>query len=393
MGLSERLKAIFRKSDDARQSTIAKAYWRIEKNDKPRQRTLEDRTREFQKYQFAQLRQICRDTPSIVNARIVLREHIFKNRFEWLPDFASKCTNPACGAEFEQITERCERCGAATRGPDQKQQERAVDFFKDVNEFDDSLLDVLEKCEDEINQVDSAAIWLETEYELNPLTGNGTLSFASKRVTAIESIPPEYIRHNLDESGRHRDEYFCVRHRAEVRSDKGYCPLCGTPLLPAWYIYDDGKGGGRRYYAQREIIDWHFYDPKGYSPVYSILKSVLVEWGMDDELFSRFWEKQLPKDIIAITTSNPAALDKIKAKIIEQAKANQVPFIGIESQTGHGTVQKVSLTDDTVTDLTNIDTRDYLKKRINEVYGVVPLYSADVERSSALSGEGKQLLV
>jgi len=394
MGLFDlKLPLIFRKGgprmDTA--STFAKASWRIAlTQNKPKQKTLDDYQREYQQYQFPELRQICRDTSSILNARITLRECVFKNGFEWLPRFGSKCTK--CGAEFEQKIPTCERCGATTREPDQKQQENAEDFFHDVNEYDQSLQEVLEEAEDQINQVDTAVLWLETEYELNSLTDDGKPSFAGKRVTAIESIPPELVTHNLDKEGRHVREYFCIQHRDRIYSEPGYCIKCSTPLLQAWYVYDDKKGT-KRYYAQKEFIDWHFYDPKGYSPIYAILKSVLVEWGMDDELYERFWNKVLPKDIIAVTTSNPAALNKVKAEIIEQSKAGEVPFVGIESQTGHGTVQKISLTDDSVADLTNIDTRDQIKKTINTVYGVVPLYAADVERSSALSGEGQQLLV
>lgn len=400
MGLFDGLKqAIFRKGAlpiyDAREDTfLAKAGWRMAlTQNKPKQKSLDTMREEFKQYQYPQLRQICRETPSIVNARIVLREHVFKNRFEWLPAFGSKCTNPLCGAEFEQTKPTCERCGAATREPRQKQQEEADKFFQDVNEYDQSLIEVLQQAEDEINMTDSAVLWLETEYTLNSLTEDGKLSFTGNQVVSVESIPPEHIKHNLDQDGRHKDEWFCIQHRDQVRKDKGYCPLCGTQLLQAWYVYDDGKGSAKRYYARRELIDWHFYDPRGYSPVYAIIKPVLVEWGMDDELYERYWNKVLPKDIIAVTTSNPDALDKVKAKIIEQAKNGEVPFVGIESQTGHGTVQKIPLTDDSVSDLTNIDTREQIKKEINCVFGVVPLYASDVERSSALSGEGQQLLV
>jgi len=363
----------------------------INKN-KPAQKTLEQFEKEFQQYQFSQLRQICRHTPSIVNARIVLREHVFKNRYEWLPAFGSKCTNPECQAEFEQTTPTCDRCHAATREPDQKQQEKAERFFKDVNEYDQSIIEVLQQAEDEINMTDYASLWLDKEYTLNTLDPDGHMHIVTSQVTAIESIPPESIAHNLDGNGRHKSEFFCIQHREQTYNEDGYCPICGTELKQAWYCYSAAKSE-KRYYAQDEIIDWHFYDPRGYSPVYAIMKSVLVEWGMDDELWERFWNKTLPKDIIAVITSNTAALDKVKKAIIEQAKNNEVPFVGIESQTGRGAVQKIPLTDDSVTDLTNIGTRDQIKKIINTVYGIVPLYAADAERSSALSGEGQQLLV
>lgn len=363
--------------------------WRaVGKELMPTQKTLENIKGEFNEYKYMQIRQICRNTTSIINARIVLKETVFKNRFEWLPKFASKCVR--CGAEYPKYTETCEKCAASTREPDIDQQIAANAFFISVNEFDQSLIEVLQDVEDEVNMTDSGWLWLQKEYEFLPY--NDKLKLVGSKVTAIEKIYPEYIQHNFDERNRHRDEWFCVEHRNEKSDKPGFCRICNKELLKAWYVYND-KGSDPIYYAKSEMIWWTFYDSKGYSPVYAILKNVLTEWGMDDELYERYWNKTLPKSILAVTTSNIESLRKERDYIIEKAKKNETPFIGIESESGRGDIKKISLTDDSVTDLTNEPTRDLIKKVVNTVYGVVPLYSADVERSSALSGEGQQLMV
>ena len=357
---------------------------------KPVQKTIDVIAKEYEKYRFHELRSICRNTPSIVNARIVLRETIFKNGLEWIPKFASKCI--VCGEEFENKTETCDKCKGSTREPDQAQRNYAETFFKDVNEYSQSLLDVLQNAEDEVNMVDQAFLWLDMEYELLEFE-EGKYNITGSKVTTIEEIPPEHIKHNLNKAtGRHKEEeWFCFKHRGVVYNEKGFCTQCGAELLLAWYIYKYQNDVA--YYARYEIIDWTFYDPHGYSPIYAILKNILVEWGMDDELWERYWNKKLPKDIIAVVTSNVPSLEKVKSRIIEDAKKGEVPFVGIESVTGRGSITKVPLMDDSVADLTNIGTRNQIKKIINTVYGIVPLYSADAERSSALSGEGQQLNV
>ena len=366
----------------------------------PSQKTLGAVQDEFNEFKYMQLRQICRNTTSIINARIVLKETIFKNRFEWLPAFAAKCT--VCGAKYEKYVDKCERvdstglkCNGVTRKPDIIQKDKLADkdngFFLSVNEFDQSLIELLQDAEDEVNITDHGWLWLQKEYEFLPFDGGDKLKLTNSKINAIEKIFPEFIHHNLNKEGRHNDEWFCIEHRNEVYDKPGFCKKCGKELLKAWYVYKDKKN--TVYYAKSEMIWWTFYDSKGYSPVYAILKNVLTEWGMDDELYERYWNKTLPKALLAVTTSNIESLRKERDYIIEKAKKNETPFIGIESQTGRGDIKKISLMDDSVTDLTNEPTRDLIRKVVNTVYGVVPLYAADTEHASALSGEGQQLMV
>ena len=357
----------------------------------PTQKTLGAVQDEFNEFKYMQLRQICRNTTSIINARIVLKETIFKNRFEWLPKFASKCTNPECGMEYDKHVDVCEKCKFPTREADVKQQTKADEFFISVNEFDQSLIELLQDAEDEVNITDHGWLWLQKEYEFLPFDGGDKLKLTNSKIITIEKIFPEFIHHNLNKEGRHNDEWFCIEHRNEVHDQSGFCKKCGKELLKAWYVYKDKKN--TVYYAKSEMIWWTFYDSKGYSPVYAILKNVLTEWGMDDELYERYWNKTLPKTLLAVTTSNIESLRKERDYIIEKAKKNETPFIGIESQTGRGDIKKISLMDDSVTDLTNEPTRDLIRKVVNTIYGVVPLYAADTEHASALSGEGQQLMV
>ena len=357
----------------------------------PTQKTLDTFQDEFNDYKYMQLRQICRNTTSIINARVVLKETIFKNRFEWLPKFASKCTNPECGVEYDKHVDVCEKCNFPTREADVEQQTKADEFFLSVNEYDQSLIELLQDAEDEVNITDHGWLWLQKEYEFLPFDGGDKLQLISSKINAIEKIFPEFIHHNLNKENRHKDEWFCVEHRTEQYDKPGFCKKCGKELLKAWYVYKDKKN--TLYYAKSEMIWWTFYDSKGYSPVYAILKNVLTEWGMDDELYERYWNKTLPKALLAVTTSNIESLRKERDYIIEKAKKNETPFIGIESQTGRGDIKKISLMDDSVTDLTNEPTRDLIRKVVNTVYGVVPLYAADTEHASALSGEGQQLMV
>jgi len=358
---------------------------------KPKQKTIDQIAHDIETVRIPQLRHVCRKTPSIVNAMAVLKETVFKNRFEWIPNFKSRC--PVCGTEFDKLVDTCPKCGVAAVEPDVNQKNHADEFFKNVNEFNQSLIEVLGIAEDEINMVDHAFLWFEREYKFIPsLLHPGNYDLSSAKLVAIEEVPPEYVTHNLKkETHRHKDEYFCYRHREVVHELPGHCPECRCELARAWYKYKDESK--TVYYARDEIIDWTFYDARSHPPIYSILKKVLVEWGMDNELYERFWNKQLPKDIIAVTTSNLSSLDKTKTEIIRQAKNHEIPFVGIQSETGRGTIQKIPLLDDSIADLTNISTRDQIKKDINTVYGVVPLYAADVEHASALSGEGQQLLV
>jgi len=389
------LSRLLTKKADREEATIEKdapTPWEaFLESTKPKQKTIDEIAHDIETVRIPQLRHLCRKTPSIVNAMAVLKEMVFKNRFEWVPNFKSRC--PVCGAEFDKLMDTCPECKTPTVEPDVTQKNRADEFFKNINEFNQSLIEVLGIAEDEINMVDHAFLWLEKEYTFIPaLIHPGNYDLSDAKLVAIEEVPPEYMSHNLNkETHRHKEEYFCYRHRDVVHELPGYCPKCHCELVCAWYKYKDESK--IMYYARDEFIDWTFYDSRSHPPIYSILKKVLVEWGMDNELYERFWNKQLPKDIIAVTTSNLASLDKTKAEIIRQAKNHEIPFIGIQSETGRGTIQKIPLLDDSISDLTNISTRDQIKKDINTVYGVVPLYAADVERSSALSGEGQQLLV
>lgn len=287
---------------------------------------------------------IAYNNPDVRVAMQHLRNEIFRRGIEWEPAFSFKCVQ--CGKEYsaneakkllksqngsdkKQGSEkpapkdpypRCGKCRywrdeqghyldkdgrplehyeqdgkTYTRGvparpplrePDEEQKEEFERFLKEANYFGQSFESVLRECEDDLNVVDDAALFLSKEYytadEEDGETAGETAD--EKKIQSfvrhIFRLDPVLLEFDLDYRGvpgmRH---HACLFHRDQLldvppdegweKEWKGRCQSCGYRTYPIWWKYNEqylagGYGSAQTkvlYLLKDEVIHWSRYTP------------------------------------------------------------------------------------------------------------------------------------
>lgn len=338
---------------------------------------------------------------SIRTATLNLRNEIFRRGLKFEEKFSRKCTNLNCGMEYEEDVKVCSKCGMPTREPDHRQTQRALDFFKCVNKFKQSFVEVVKECEDDVQIVDDAFMLMSLTYQMK----DGDID--SVRVDSIERLDPLFTEFDLNQEGYpEQRSWFCLRHRGAVQSGPGRCKevevgpdgektVCGCRLYPAMYKYR--YRGAWRYYLDCEVIHWSKYSPSktyGFSPIFSLYEKALTLIGMDRFLYDYFYERQLPVGILGITTDNPEALEEKRREWQMEIEENPhfIPMLGIDSQSGHGKVEWIKL-GYTLEELDYLPIRDEIRQRISGVYGVTAVFQGAPQDVRGANAQQVQLVV
>lgn len=390
-----------------------------------------------------------------------LRNEIFRRGIEWKAAFDWKCTQ--CGkqysdAEARETRRRCRKCGPwvkevngqkvfldqegqlirrlrgpdgqrrlsgkpispPLRQPDEKQQEKFEGFLTECNYFGQPLETVLRECEDDVNTVDDAFIYLRPEYTMGSEAYAKALAgedvHPHKTVKHILRLDPVLVEYDLDYRGipgmRH---HVCVFHRdniMEVPADAGWeeewqgkCPDCGLQTYPIYYKYNEqylqgGYGSAQTkvlYLLRDEVIHWSYYTPTelyGYPPILSIYEKALTLIGMDRYVYDYFYERRVPQGIIATTTDDPAGMEERKATIEARMKQDPhyIPWIAVSAKSGQGRTEFVRFAY-SLDELNYLPVRDEIRERIAGLYGVSSIWMSSTSGAGGLNNESQQLVV
>lgn len=404
---------------------------------------------------------VAHNNADIRTATMHLRNEIFRRGIEWEPTFDYRCVqckNEVSVREAREKKYRCTSCGPwvheengqrfvldekgekiqLTVGsggkrqldakpafppliePDPKEKELFESFLTEANYFGQSLETVLRECEDDVNVVDDAFIYMRPEYTLTDRDYQRCLAGEDvnpkKTVKHILRLDPVLVEFDLDYRGipgmRH---HLCVFHRdnlLEVPADEGWdlkwegtCPECQLRTYPVYYKYNEqflqgGYGSAQSkvlYLLRDEVIHWNYYTPSelyGYPPILSIYEKALTLIGMDRYLYDYFYERKIPQGIIATTTDDPDGLNRTKAEV--EAKMQQdphyIPWIAVSNKTQAGRTEFVRFAY-SLDELNYLPIRDEIRERISGLYGVSNIWMADNTGAGGLSNESMQLKV
>lgn len=393
-----------------------------------------------------------------------LRNEIFRRGLEWKPAFDYKCVQ--CDKEYtvkeakQSLAQgdkypRCASCGwwrspdkseyldangkaipqgknpagqtvlqqqpaqPPLRQPDDEQKKPFERFLKEANYFGQSLENVLRECEDDINVIDDAAIFLsKTYYRYEDEKTGEPVSEAEPEgeVDYIFRVDPVLLEFDMDYRGvpgmRH---HVCLFHRSsllDVPTDAGWdkkwqgeCPECRARTYPVWFKYNEqylagGYGAAQTkvlYLTKDEIVHWSRYTPTetyGYPPILSIYEKALTLIGMDRYLYDYFYERKVPQGIVATTTDDVEGLEvrKTEIQLRMQQDPHYIPWIAVNSRTGQGKTEFVRFAY-SLDELNYLPVRDEIRERISGLYGVSNMWLNATEGSGGLNNESQQLVV
>ena len=405
---------------------------------------------------------IAHNNADIRTATMHLRNEIFRRGIEWEPTFdyrCSQCKKEVSDRQAREQKYRCKSCGPWVKEeagqrfvldeegkkipliqgedggrqlggkpasppliePDPKEKELFESFLTEANYFGQSLETVLRECEDDVNVVDDAFIYMRPEYTISDRDYQrhqaGEDVTPKKTVKHILRLDPVLVEFDLDYRGipgmRH---HLCVFHRdnlLEVPADEGWdlkwqgkCPECQLKTYPVYYKYNEqylqgGYGSAQSkvlYLLRDEVIHWNYYTPTelyGYPPILSIYEKALTLIGMDRYLYDYFYERRVPQGIIATTTDDPEGLNRTKAEV--EAKMQQdphyIPWIAVSNKTQQGRTEFVRFAY-SLDELNYLPIRDEIRERISGLFGVSNIWMADTSSGGGgLSNESMQLKV
>lgn len=334
-----------------------------------------------------------------------LKREIFRNGFEFEPDWLARC--PKCEKDFEYEAIQCDECGEIPTLPNFGQIKHIEKFIKRVNVNKQSLKEVCDQLEDDFQTADEIFMVLVKEYTYSP---DGEI-VAGKIEQIVRGAPYNFsiISDKKGRIGYNESEQLvmvCPEHR-EMTFDVDeedpmttHCPRCGKRLRNVHYVElaDDSGGYGDVYYLEGEVIHESKYHPtllRGYPPIISVWNKSEALRAMDLYIKDYYGKQRPPKGMLLINTKNTDELRKMWAELIKNTQGNPhlIHPIGVDSNSSRGSVAQYIDFMNTLTENQYGDVRRLHMNVMGARFGVMPLYQGDLSNAGGLNNEGLQITV
>lgn len=326
--------------------------------------------------------------------RGVLGRELFRNGHEIEEKFALKCAH--CKKEFRNPTEECDKCGSTEfNAPDSSQKKTLEEKIKEMNGNHQSLKAVCKMFNDDCEVVDDGYVQALQSYAWSEgkLMGNKVLEFLR--------IHPMHIKICADETGRlgrnrNGDKInFCLVHRDSIHINKEKCDHCGREMFSACYKGMAAKGK-EIYYADFEIFHTSKYHKSmtyGFSNVVVAYMKVNTLMAGDKYIMDYYVKQRSPKGMLFIKMALDPLRKAWKAmKDIFSDNPHQIPPMSVETGPDKGG-KFVEFIDfmRTLDEMQWTTQRQEFRNVVGGLYGVMPIFQADVSTGGGLNNEGTQV--
>lgn len=325
-----------------------------------------------------------------------IKQEIFretrKDGWTFEPKFRLKCVE--CGAEYDNVIDSCQFCDSETlRTPISAQKKVWEKFALTCNKADQSFLTVCSELEDDLNTTDDLFLVVLKEYIIGPHD-----ELYAKVVGLMRGDPTKFrIVSNLagERGGRY---WVCPSHRDHAEETPGRCTECQELLRDVHYVETEAGGKNAiKYYIEGEVIHASKYEPSrlyGISPVFT-LWVITRTLQLIDKYNQNLYEKGRLKGVLAISTDNKEYLKSWWAETQKRLRndPHYMPVVALESgEKGKGRAEFVRLID-SLKDMQVTEYKEEIRQNISSLYGVSPIFQADISTGGGLNNEGLQITV
>jgi len=333
-----------------------------------------------------------------------LVQETFRKGITIEPRFVVKCV--ICGTEYDTKVETCEVCGShKLRPPNPFEKRWMEEFMHDVNYNDQSLVEVLQDVDTDLNIYDNAYLAVVKRYDFN---SEGKVVGAE--VVEVLRASPENVLLIMDKEGRpgrtddgrvvmicleHRDKYVAVlpEHVKETR-----CQTCGKWMYPAYFAVRKSVGeGGFLYYTDGEILHIKkFTHGLGYglSPIFAVWMKVLTLIKQDFFILTAYHLERSPRGVL-ILRGQFDAIQKAWHKLQTEAQTNPhiiYPLIVEGADKVNRIAEWIDLSF-SAKDIDFIQYREEVRRTVGALWGVMPIFHGDTGGGMGLANEGLQIVV
>jgi rubrerythrin len=338
-----------------------------------------------------------------------LRGEIFRNGVEVVSKFMYKCDK--CGMEYQDEKDKdgkCDDCGGPLREPEPTERLKLMNLLEgNINVNNQRLIDVCYQAEDDLNIMDDMYILLSKEYEVD---GNGEPASATvKEIVRLNPVQMRIVANKNGEPGKDDDGNTlktCLIHRSVKTKNGDACPKCKGPTFPIEYAAIATAAGATGfseigdhiYYIQGEVFHISKYQPSltyGWPPTITVWQKATTLVNMDRYMKDWWKEGRPPNSLLLVNTNNPTTLQKAWQTLKDHLKKepNMIYPLAVESSSNRGQVAQMLKLIDGLEEMQYIEVRNEIRKMIGAVYGVMPLFMADISASGGLNNEGLQITV
>ena len=275
---------------------------------------------------------------------------------------------------------------------------------KKINKNKQSLFDVLKRFEFDLGAIDDAYLIRIYDYSFND---EGDVIYKEP----IEVIRASPLRMRLigDQAGRlgytmdGEKQYVSLTKRDKIIPEKtakknNFKDAEGRKLELACYRGDIGKDGQYIYYTANEVLHLSKYSPSmlyGYPNPLSIYMKIITLMQMDRFLMTAYQRGRSPRGFLAIQGTNFESLKSAWETLKEETRKDphSINPMLIQSDKKGGKVAEFVDLMKPLTEMQYIESRNEMRRQIGALYGVMPLFSGDIQTSGGLNNESMQFSV
>lgn len=326
---------------------------------------------------------------------ININNEVFRRGYEVKSSFQSKCTENACGKEFNFKTEVCDVCTSQTRNPTFLPQKWEQFFKTKCNNLHggQNLLDVLKEIEDDLNIFDNAFAVLRKTYFFD---ANGRI--VSAEIKEFQRGNPINIQLVRKPSGELGGLFTCALHRENVQESEGRCKTCNAVLYKVEFAHFADSGNEKPfYYIEGEVLHLTRYTPTtdyGHPPLLTIYQQIMTDLSINKYTMEAYALQRSPSQLVVFHTSNYDAIEKAFQtwETLSMARPNEViPMLLPKSADGN---KDDITTVDLAKNLPNLEElRSAIRSQIASFYGVSPIMMGDTSTGQGLHNESMQITV
>jgi len=263
---------------------------------------------------------------TIINSRT---KAVFRNGYEQAPAFVRKC--PECLTEYQSENKKCDYCDVKTKEPDEQQRKDMNilynAFMTKINANDQTLQDIHEPCDIDLNSLDDMYMLILFDY-----TYNVRREITYKKPREVIRADPIMMQIIADATGRLGfDErglpfLFCPEHRYMRQVNTEVCQVgdCGTKLVQAAYVAMNSYALDTSkpiFYMRDEVVHrnkFHKSMTYGASPIRKVWRKVHALMAMDRYIQKYYQDMGIPRGAVIFDTNDmiglKAQLDNLKDK-------------------------------------------------------------------------------
>jgi hypothetical protein len=332
-----------------------------------------------------------------------LVQETFRKGVTIVPRFVVKCN--ICGSDYDTKVEKCEVCGSdSLRPPNYFEREYLEKWLNDVNFNDQSLIEVLQDVDTDLNIYDNAYLAVVKRYFYND---EGEV--VGSEVVEVLRANPEYVMLVMDREGRPartddgRVAMFCLEHRDKYvtllpeQVEGARCSVCGKKLYPVYFTVRKWSQGGTVCYTDGEILHIKkFTHGLGYgvSPIFSVWMKVLTLIKMDFFILTAYHLERPPKGVLVLR-GQMESIQKAWHRLQEEARNNPhmiYPFVVEGADKAPRIAEWIDLSF-SAKDIEFIQYREEIRRTTGSLWGVMPIFQGDTSAGVGLANEGLQIVV